>query len=87
MITERRGEEAISDIEQWASQMIHGIDDQVSVRGSYHDADSNTYVLRFVKGSRVLLFRLSEDQVHTLAREPECERTIRSRMREIEKWS
>ena len=29
----------------------------------YYEADSNTYILRLVKGARVLVFRLSEAQV------------------------
>ena len=50
---------------------------------SYHDADSNTYVIRLCRDARVLLFRLSEAQVHTAEREPECEKTLRNRVKEV----
>lgn len=77
MITARMGEAAVPDIEAWANRIIPDQDDSVEAAESYHDADSNTYVLRLVSGARVLLFRLSEAQVHTPEREPECEKTDR----------
>lgn len=83
MITTRLGEAAVPDIEAWANQVIRSEDDAVEAAESYHDADSNTYVLRLVSGARVLLFRLSEAQVHTPGREPECEKTLRNRVREV----
>ena len=35
------------------------------------------------RDARVLLFRLSEAQVHTPEREPECEKTLRNRVKEV----
>lgn len=84
MITEHLGEAALPDIEHWANQIIQSEDGSVKAVESYHDADSNTYVIRLTRGSRVLLFRLSEAQVHTAKREAECEKTLRSRVRDLE---
>jgi hypothetical protein len=49
----------------------------------YHDADSSTYVIRLAKGTRVLLFRLSEGQVQSPQREGECEKIMKARIKEI----
>jgi hypothetical protein len=49
----------------------------------FFDADSNTFVLRLVKGARVLIFRLSESQVHTDGREAECERTLNRKIKDL----
>lgn len=84
MITDHLGEPALPDIENWANRIIQFEDSSVKAVESYHDADSNTYVIRLTRGSRVLLFRLSEAQVHTAAREPECEKTLRSRVNDLE---
>ena len=71
MITQHVGETALPDIEKWANGIIRSEDDTVKALESYHDADSNTYVIRLCRDAPVLLFRLSEAQVHTLEREPE----------------
>lgn len=83
MITEHVGEAALPDLEDWANAIIRSEDDTVKALESYHDADSNTYVIRLTRDARVLLFRLSEAQVHTPGREPECEKTLRNRVKEV----
>ncbi|MCY4440830.1 MAG: hypothetical protein OXE53_11555 [Deltaproteobacteria bacterium] len=83
MITEHVGEAALPDLEDWANAIIRSEDDTVKAMESYHDADSNTYVIRLTRDARVLLFRLSEAQVHTPGREPECEKTLRNRVKEV----
>ncbi len=83
MITQHVGEAALPDLEEWANGIIRSEDDTVKALESYHDADSNTYVIRLTRGPRVLLFRLSEAQVHTPEREPECEKTLRNRVKEV----
>ncbi|HEY6198843.1 MAG TPA: hypothetical protein VI231_09550 [Candidatus Binatia bacterium] len=82
MITDKRGEAAAGDIERWAGRIIEaaGAGADVSV---YYDGDSSTYVLRLARGSHVLLFRLSEAQVHTPAREAECEKTLRTKLKNL----
>jgi hypothetical protein len=83
MITDKKGDAAIPDIEKWANQIARSTDQGVKATGSYHDADSNTYVLRLEKGRRVLLFRLSEAQVHTPQRESECEKTLKTKINDL----
>jgi hypothetical protein len=80
MITDKRGEAAAADIERWAERIIEGTGAGVSV---YDDADSSTYVLRLARGSRVLLFRLSQAQVHTDGREAECEKSLRTKLKNL----
>lgn len=80
MITDKKGEAAVSDIEQWADRITTAVDDKAHA-SVYYDADSNTYVLRLAKGNRVLLFRLSEAQVQTREREEECEKTLRGKIK------
>jgi len=85
MITEKLGAPAIPDIENWANRIIQSEDSSVRAVESYHDADSNTYVIRLTRGNRVLLFRLSEAQVHTAERESECDKTLRKRVSELQR--
>ena len=82
MLTSSRGEEGSPAIENWANRVAQAVDPAVSV-GVYWDADSNTYVLRLEKGARVLVFRLSEAQVHTSGRESECERTLQRKIKDL----
>ncbi len=84
MITEHLGEPALPDIEHWANRIIQSEGSSVKAFESYHDPDSNTYVIRLTSGSRILLFRLSEAQVHTAEREFECEKTLRKRVSDME---
>jgi hypothetical protein len=82
MISDKAGEGAVADLITWANGVARSADPQVTV-DVYHDADSSTYVLRLVKGDRVLLFRFSEAQVHTSEREQECARTLRRKIKDL----
>ncbi len=82
MVTNKQGEAAVSEIERWANQIAQAIEKEVAA-SVYYDADSSTYVMRVSKGSRVLLFRLSEAQVQTPERERECERIVKRKIRTL----
>ena len=82
MLTTKRGDAASPEIESWANQVAQLVDEAVNVE-VYNDADSSTYVLRLEKGARVLVFRLSEAQVHTEGRESECERTLQRKIKDL----
>ena len=80
MLTTKRGDAASPEIENWANRVARLVDEAVKVE-VYYDADSSTYVLRLEKGARVLVFRLSEAQVHTEGRESECEERCSGRLK------
>ncbi|HTN72120.1 MAG TPA: hypothetical protein VMO00_13655 [Methylomirabilota bacterium] len=82
MLTTKRGDAASPEIESWANRVAQLVDEGVNVE-VYNDADSSTYVLRLEKGARVLVFRLSEAQVHTEGRESECERTLQRKIKDL----
>jgi hypothetical protein len=82
VISAKQGEEASRDIQEWANRVANVMDSAVTV-DVYYDGDSSTYVLRVVKGSRVLVFRLSEAQVKTSGRETECERTLQRKVKDL----
>jgi len=82
VITDKTGEEAVSEIEQWANRIAQAADKSVQV-SVYYDADSNTYVLRLAKKNHVLLFRLSEAQAQTAEREQECEKILRGKIQDL----
>ncbi len=82
MISTKLGADASSDIQAWASRVAGLVDSAVTV-DVYYDGDSSTYVLRLVKGARVLVFRLSEAQIRTSAREAECERTVQRKVKDL----
>jgi hypothetical protein len=82
VITAKPGEAASSDIQDWANRVAGQVDTAVAV-DIYYDGDSNTYVVRLVKGARVLVFRLSEAQVNTSGREAECERTLQRKIKDL----
>jgi hypothetical protein len=82
VITAKPGEAASSDIRDWANRVAAEMDVAIAV-DVYYDTDSSTYVLRLVKGARVLVFRLSEAQVNTSGREAECERTLRRKVKDL----
>jgi hypothetical protein len=82
MITDKRGDAAAPDIERWAEAIIHGLDPRAEVT-VYFDADSGTYVIRLARESRVLVFRLSEAQAHTAGREAECEKTLKTKLKNL----
>jgi hypothetical protein len=83
MLTDKQGDEATAEIERWANEVARVADEQIRVQ-VYYDGDSNTYVLRLIRGNRVLLFRLSEAQVQTAGREQECERTLKRKIKDVE---
>ncbi|MFQ5903074.1 MAG: hypothetical protein ACE5JO_05230 [Candidatus Binatia bacterium] len=82
MVTDKQGEAAVAEIEHWANRIARSMDENVQA-SIYYDADSNTYVLRLAKGSRILLFRLSEAQVQTPEREEECEKTLKRKIKDL----
>jgi hypothetical protein len=82
MLSARRGDEASSELQSWANEIAHRVDPAVAVTVEF-DADSNTYILRLVKGSRVLIFRFSQSQVHGEGRESECERTLNRKIKDL----
>jgi len=82
VISTKLGEDASADIQDWANQVARLVDRAVTV-DVYYDGDSSTYVLRLVKGARVLVFRLSEAQIRTSGREAECERTVQRKVKDL----
>ena len=82
MLAEKKGDAAAPEVAAWANRVARRIDQQVTVDVDY-DGDSTTFLLRLTKGSRVLLFRLSESQVHVSGREAECERTLQRKIKDL----
>ena len=82
MLTEKRGDAAATELANWANRVARQIDQEVIIDVDY-DGDSNTFLLRLIKGARVLLFRLSESQVHITGRESECERTLQRKIKDL----
>ena len=82
MLSTRRGDEAAREIEAWANAITKRSDPAVAVTTEF-DPDSNTFILRLVKGPRVLIFRFSQSQVHTDGREAECERTLNRKIKDL----
>jgi len=82
MLSDKRGDAAAPEIETWAKQIAKRVDPAVDVTVEF-DGDSNTFILRLVKASRVLIFRFSESQVHTDERELECERTLNRKIKDL----
>jgi len=82
MLTSKRGEAGAPDIQDWANGIARQLDEKVSVEVHY-DADSRGYLLRLIKGARVLLFRLSEAQIHEPGREAESQRTLRRKIKDL----
>lgn len=84
MLTDKRGNEAAADISNWANEVARALNEEVRVDVHDDRPDSNTYVLRLIKGPRVLVFRLSAAQIHTDGREAECERTLKRKIKDLE---
>lgn len=82
MITDKQAEAAVGDLEEWANGVVRSMDPGTAA-SIYYDGDSSTYVIRLARGSRVLLFRLSEAQVRTPGREKECEETLKRKTRDL----
>ena len=82
MLSAQRGDAATAELETWANQIAEHADPAVAVTVEF-DSDSNTFIVRLVKGARVLIFRLSQSQVHTDGREAECERTLNRKIKDL----
>ena len=82
MLSARRGDEASPEIELWANEIAKGVDPAVSVTIEF-EADSHTFIVRLVKEPRVLIFRLSQSQVHGDGREAECARTLNRKIKDL----
>jgi hypothetical protein len=82
MLSAQRRDAAIPELQSWARQIAEHIDPAVVVTVEF-DSDSNTFLLRLAKGARVLIFRLSQSQVHTDGREAECERTLNRKIKDL----
>ena len=82
MLSSQRGDAAAVEIQRWAGEIARRIDPDISITVEF-DADSNTFILRLIKGSRVLIFRFSGAQVHTDGREAECERTLNRKIKDL----
>jgi hypothetical protein len=82
MLSTRRGDDASPDLQSWASEIARRIDPAITVTVEY-EADSHTFIVRLVKEPRVLIFRLSQSQVHTDGREAECERTLQRKIKDL----
>lgn len=82
MLSPQRSDLAAAEIQRWAGEIARRIDPDIGITVEF-DADSNTFILRLIKGSRVLIFRFSEAQVHTDGREAECERTLNRKIKDL----
>jgi hypothetical protein len=82
MLSSQQGEAASPEIQRWASEVAKPIDPEIGITVEF-DSDSNTFIVRLIKASRVLIFRFSEAQVHTDGREAECERTLTRKIRDL----
>jgi len=82
MLSGRPREAAVPELQSWANQVVERIDPAVAVTVEF-DGDSNTFLIRLAKGARVLIFRLSQGQVHTDGREAECERTLNRKIKDL----
>jgi len=82
MLSAQRREAAIPELQSWASRVTERIDPAVAVTVEF-DSDSNTFLLRLAKSARVLIFRLSQTQVHSDGREAECERTLNRKVKDL----
>ena len=82
MLSAQRGDAAVPELQVWVEQIAEHADPAVQARVEF-EADSNTFILRLAKGNRVLIFRLSQSQVHTDGREAECERTLLRKIKDL----
>jgi hypothetical protein len=82
MLSAQRGDAAAADLQSWANTIAKRVDPAIDITAEF-DADSNTFIVRLVKASRVLIFRFSESQVHTDGREAECEKTLNRKIKDL----
>jgi hypothetical protein len=82
MLSSQRGNAATPDLQAWAQEVSQRVDPAVETQVIFEE-DSNTFILRLVKGARVLVFRLSASQIYTDGRESECERTLNRKIKDL----
>jgi hypothetical protein len=82
MLSAQRGHAATPELQSWAQKITERVDPAIQV-GVEFEEDSRTYIVRLAKGSRVLIFRLSASQTHGEGREPECERTLQRKIKDL----
>jgi len=82
MLSSQRGVAAVPDLLSWAQIISTRADPTVDTQVEFED-DSHTFIFRLAKGSRVLIFRLSQSQVYTDGREAECERTLLRKIKDL----
>jgi hypothetical protein len=82
MLSSLRGEAAVPELQTWAEAIAKRADPAITARVDFEN-DSNTFIVRLAKGSRVLIFRLSQSQVHSDGREAECERTLLRKIKDL----
>ena len=82
MLSSQRGGAATPGLQAWAQAVSQHADPAVQTEVIFEE-DSNTFILRLVKGARVLVFRLSATQVYTDGRESECERTLIRKIKDL----
>ena len=82
MLSSQRGAAAVPDLLSWAQAIAKRADPNVDTQVEFED-DSHTFIIRLAKGSRVLIFRLSQSQVYTDGREAECERTLLRKIKDL----
>ena len=82
MLSIQRGAAAVPVLQTWAQEIATRADPAVDIQVEFED-DSHTFILRLAKGSRVLIFRLSQSQIHADGREAECERTLLRKIKDL----
>ena len=82
MLSAQRGDAASPGLQAWAQEIAQRVDPAISVTVDF-EADSKTFIVRLAKEPRVLIFRLSQSQVHGDGREAECERTLHRKIKDL----
>ncbi|MSP41550.1 MAG: hypothetical protein EXR70_23950 [Deltaproteobacteria bacterium] len=82
MLSTERGAAAVPILQAWAQKIATRADPAVETQVEFED-DSRTFIFRLAKGNRVLIFRLSQTQVHADGREAECERTLLRKIKDL----
>jgi hypothetical protein len=82
MLSTRRGDAASPELQAWAAEIAKRLDPAISVTVEF-ESDSGTFIVRLVKEPRVLIFRLSQSQIHGEGREAECERTLHRKIKDL----
>ena len=82
MLSTERGAAAVPHLQSWAEIIAKRADPEVDAQVEF-ETDSNTFIIRLAKASRVLIFRLSQSQIYTDGREAECERTLQRKIKDL----